>query len=203
MTTHPDQLGFEALLQDADAQNAADAFARETAHLPDKWEDALAFHKQQIVDHHAAMLKNDFEEAMHVRKEAHLLARKLNNGNLGILASEDAPGCKLDVQPAASEEDVPLWGQSGVFIVEVAGVQARIEMEGMFGIGATAMPYLGFSVRAVDLNKPFISETGYGSFLGYSVPHKRGMTTEGFVHCVVETYVAQELRGKLVRVNPR
>lgn len=34
MTQHPEQMGFDALLKDSDAQNAAQAFAKETAHLP-------------------------------------------------------------------------------------------------------------------------------------------------------------------------
>lgn len=72
----------------------------------------------------------------------------------------------------------------------------------MFGIGATAMPYLGFSLRAVDPNKPFLSPTGYRSFLGTSVPPESGMTPEVFVQRVIKAHVATELRGKLVPINP-
>lgn len=203
MTTHPGQLGFDALLQDADAQNAANAFARETAHLPDTWEDALAFHHQHIVNHHAAMLAADFEAAMSIRKEAHLLAKKLNGGDPGILASDDAPGCRLDTQAGAIDGAIPFWGQRGAFVLELARIKALAQMEGMFGIGATAMPYLGFSVRAVDRSKPFLSSTGYRSFLGCSVSPEPGMTTEGFMRRVIEAYVAQDLHGELLHIDPK
>ena len=95
MSTHPDQLGFDALLQDAVADNQTRIFERETAHLPDEWAEALDHHRTQIADHHAAMLANDFEAALTMRKDAHLLAQKLNGGSFGILAGEDAPGCRL------------------------------------------------------------------------------------------------------------
>lgn len=203
MTQQPEQMGFDALLQESDAQNAEQAFAKETVHLPDNWAEALACHKAQINEHHAAMLANEFDAAIDIRKEAHLLAAKLNGGTMGILASEDAPGCKMDAQARADNGKPPLWGQSGVFDIHAAGLHARVEMGGMFGIGATAMPYLGFSLRAVDPSKPFLSETGYRSFLGCTVPPKAGMTPEHFVQRVMEAYVATELRGKLLHINPR
>ncbi len=81
MNTQPDQLGFDALLLDAATDNAARQFDQATAHLPEGWADALAFHRQQIADHHVAMLANDFDAALAIRNDAYLLARKLNGGN--------------------------------------------------------------------------------------------------------------------------
>ncbi|MEP2471043.1 hypothetical protein [Roseobacter sp.] len=198
-----DQLGFDVLLQDAAADNAARIFARETAHLPDTWEDALVFHRNQINEHHAAMLATDFDGALAIRNDAHLLATKLNGGKPGILAGDDAPGCRLDTLARAPNGEVPLWGQSGYFEIEAAGMTARIDMGGMFGIGATAMPFLGFAARAALRDKPFLSETGYRSFLGVTVTPERGMDTAGFVRRVIEVYVDTELRGKLVQIDPK
>lgn len=79
----------------------------------------------------------------------------------------------------------------------------RVDMGGLFGIGATAMPFLGFSVRAVDAEKPFLSATGYRSFLGVSVEPWRGITTDGFVRRAVELHVEQELKGRLLRIDPQ
>lgn len=104
MSIHSDQLGFDALLQDAAEDNATRAFNRETTHLPGTWAAALDCHRTQIADHHAAMLANDFETAIAIRKDAHLLAQKLNGGRYGIIADDDAPGCKLDAQTAATDE---------------------------------------------------------------------------------------------------
>lgn len=202
MSSDMNQLGFDALLQEADHDNVARSFEKECAHLPGTWAEALAYYRQQITDHHAAMLANDFKSAMAIREDAHLLAQKLNGGKGGILADDDAPGCKLDKAAQAQAGEVPLWGQRGIFDVSAAGLCARVEFGGMFGIGATAMPYLGFSVRAVDNSKPFLSTTGYRSFLGVLVAPEQGMTPEVFVQRVIETHVAQELRGKLLRIDP-
>lgn len=68
-----DQLEFDALLQAADTDNAKRNFEKETAHLPSGWQDALIFHRDQIGAHHAAMLATDFDTALAIRKEAHLL----------------------------------------------------------------------------------------------------------------------------------
>lgn len=123
------------------------------------------------------MLAGDFDTALAIRKDAHLLARKLNGGKVGILAGKDAAGCKLARETAADTGAIPLWGQDGTFKTHAEGMTLKVEMGGMFGIGATAMPYLGFSVRAVDTSKPFLSSTGYRSFLGVSVSSEQGMTT--------------------------
>lgn len=196
-----DQFGFDVMLEDAARDNAARVFDRETAHLPATWEDGLAFHKEQIAQHHAAMLEGEIEAAVAIRKDAHKLAIKLNGGH-GILASDEAAGCRLGKVTAAKEGDVPMWGQDGRFVTEAKEMQFAVEMHGMFSIGATSMPYLGFSARATDPSKPFLSETGYRSFLGVTVSPEDGMTTERFVQRVVTAYVDTKLNGKLLRVDP-
>lgn len=195
-----DQFGFEAMLEDAARDNAARLFDRATAHLPDTWEDGLVIHKEQITHHHAAMLEGEIDAAVAIREEAHKLAIKLNGGH-GILASDDAAGCRLGKTTAAKDGAVPMWGQDGCFSTEAKEMQVAVEMHGMFSIGATSMPFLGFSARAVDPSKPFLSETGYRSFLGVTVPPEDGMTTERFVQRVVAAHVEIELNGKLLHID--
>lgn len=201
MTSPPMQLGFDALLAEADGDNAARAFEKEAAHLPSAVPEAVAFHRKQIDAHHAAMLACDFEQAFAIRREAHLLAKKMNGGNPGILAHDDTPGCVLARSCAAPSGEEPLWGQDGVFDVEIAGSSTCVTMHGMFGIGATAMTYLGFEVRAIEANKPFLSSTGYRSFLGCSVAPEAGLSVRGFVERVLEHYVTHDLRGRLVPIG--
>jgi hypothetical protein len=50
------QLGFDALLADADQSNRVHMLARETAHLPDTKDVALDFCRQLVARHHDAML---------------------------------------------------------------------------------------------------------------------------------------------------
>lgn len=99
MSSETDQLGFDALLADAESENRIRAFDRETAHLPGTINAAIPFYRQQIDAHHAAMLICDFDAAMAIREEAHLLARKLNGGKPGILAHDDARAKCLRVRP--------------------------------------------------------------------------------------------------------
>jgi len=42
---------------------------------------------------------------------------------------------------------------------------SRVEMEGIFGVASNVCHWLGFSARAVEFDKPFLSETGYRSFV--------------------------------------
>lgn len=201
------QLGFDALLAEADAHNEEQAFARETAHLPGTLETAIPYLKDMLARHHALMLAADLEAAIALREKAHLLAQKLNGGAPGILADEDAPGYVLDQATAAEAGQVPIWGQSGVFDVSIktrgGSMEAQIEMGGVFGIGATAMPYLGFSVRAVDPAAPFLSSTGYRSFLGCSVPPETGLTPDRFARQIMTAHIESDLKGRLVAIDPK
>ena len=170
-TSHQDQFGFDALLLDADQTNHARAVEKQTAHLPTTMGDALPFFWELLDEHHTAMLAGQADEAMFCREEARRLAVRLNGGNRGILADETSPGNVLAHETAAAPDAVPLWGQKGSFIVAAAGIRVRIEMDGVFGICATSSFWPGFAAHAVDFDRPFISETGYRSFLGiYAAP---------------------------------
>jgi hypothetical protein len=85
--------------------------------------------------------------------------------------------------------------------IYISGVACDITCNGMFGIGACDMPFLGFEVRAVDLSKPFVSSTGYRSFLGCSVSPEDGLTPDRFAARVIKAYIANDLRGKLVPIT--
>ncbi|WPZ34531.1 hypothetical protein T8K17_00015 [Thalassobaculum sp. OXR-137] len=197
------QLGFDMFLNEAEAANAALRLARETEHLPGDYADAIPFYQSLIERHNAAMLADDEATVMHLRKEACNLARKLNGGEPGILADENAPGYVIARETAAPAGSVPLWGQTGTVVVDVEGMQVRVELDGMFGIGSTAMFWPGFATRAVDFEAPFLSDTGYRSFLGVAADPMPGITPEGFVSAVIGAYVRRELAGKLKEIDPR
>ncbi len=197
------QLGFDALLSEAEAANASLRFERETGHLPSGYDEAIPYYRKLIEQHHAAMLVADEEAVMRERREARALARKLNGGESGILAHDDAPGYVLARETAAPQGRVPLWGQNGDFVVEVFGMRVRIEMHGMFGIGSTATFWPGFAARAVDFNAPFLSETGYRSFLGLTAAPMSGMTPDSFAREAIAAHVRRGLGGKLVTITPQ
>lgn len=198
---HPDQLGFDALLAKAETDNHKRTFDRATAHLPGTMDPAIPYFRDLIQRNHAAILAADEAATRAIHQDAHQLAVKLNGGEHGILAHDDAPGYVLARETTANPSDVPLWGQTGSFIIEVSGMAVRIEMEGLFGIGAGWGFWSGFSARAVHWDKPFLSETGYRSFLGIHADPAPGLTPNSFTAKVIEAHIARELRGKPVRIG--
>ena len=198
--THPAQLGFDALISEAEHRNHAHRFARETAHLPQAMQDALPFFRALLNTHHAAMMAGDAERVQECRDEARRLAVLLNGGCPGICADATSPGRVLTRDTAADPDTVPLWGQQGSFMVRVQGCPIRIEMDGLFGIGAASSYWLGFGAYAVDSTRPFISQTGYRSFLGVHAAPAAGFTPDAFVQEVIAAYLAKECKGRLVTI---
>lgn len=195
-----DQIGFDALLAETDKRNADQKLDHKTAHLPKSMEDAGGFFQTLIARHHEAMLEADVATVMELREEAALLALSLNNGEPGIIAHEKAPGCVLRARTAAADGSIPQWGQSGAFTITIDKMLVRVEIDGMFGIGATATYWPGFSAHAVDRSKPFLSETGYRSFLGIAASAAPGLTTETFCILVIERHIARALRGRFLKI---
>ena len=195
------QLGFDALLEDADEVNRRAAVERQCGQLPDTMEEAVAYLRGLIARHHAAMLAADVEAVMQMRDEASNLALRLNDGKPGILAGPDAPGCVLARLTRAEDGTVPLWGQAGSFIISVDGMQVRIQTDGLYDIGMSAMLYTGFSAHAVDRDQPFISQTGYRSFFGIQAEPMPGMTFDGFAAEAIRSHIRQALKGRLIAIK--
>ena len=200
---HQNQLGFDGLLAAAADENHKRKLERETAHLPATMEEGIPFFRLLIRQHHAAMLAADVDTVMRLRKEADLLAVRLNGGEPGILADDDAPGCVLARQTAAAPGAVPLWGQSGDFIVTVGTMKVRIELDGIFGIASGFCYWPGFAAHAVEYDRPFLSETGYRSFLGIHAEPAPGLTPDAFAAKVIAAHVARECKGRLLAIAPR
>ena len=201
MNALPNQLGFDFLANSA-RDNETRQIARACAHLPRTFDEALPFFRKLIDRHHAAMLAGDAATAMQLREEADLLATKLNNFEPGIIAGKDAPGCVLERLTRAPTGQVPLWGQSGSFEIESAGMRVRIEMDGVFGIAANVYHWLGFAAHAVAVDRPFLSATGFRSFVAIGGELQPGFTPDRFVTDVIAAHVKQHLKGRLVAIEP-
>lgn len=191
----PAQLGFDALLVDADKANQQAAFEKQYGHLPATMEEAVPHFRDLIDQHHAAMLAADAESVFRLRETAHSLALRLNKGEPGILAGPEAPGCKLARLTTAEDGVVPLWGQGGCFVITVGRMRVRIEMDGLFGIGGRHCTWMNFTANAVDWTKPFLSQTGYRSFVGLHADLVPAMTPDVFATEVIATYVQKDLKG--------
>jgi hypothetical protein len=79
----------------------------------------------------------------------------------------------------------------------------RIDMDSIFGVCGLHTSWMGFGAQAVDLDKPFTSETSFRSFLGAGGALRPGFTPDRFAAAIIEAYVAKDCRGKLVRVPPK
>jgi hypothetical protein len=191
--THPHQLGFgfDQMLED-----------QRTAHIPSTMDEAIPYYRKLIERHHEAMMAADVEKSIAIRGEARDLAVKLNAGKLlGICGGPDAPACVLERETAAPPGTVPMWGQEGSFTIDFRSIPVRIEQDGMFGIGASSGNFLGFGAHAVDYDRPFISETGYRSFLGLHGDVPAGMTPDMIAGEAVKAYVDRECKGKLRKID--
>lgn len=197
----PGQLAFDALLAETAVINHARAEEAAHAHLPGTMDEALPYYRALIERHHAAMVAGDLDSVTRLRSDAHELAYKLNGFDAGILADETAPGCVLDRLTRAKKGKVPLWGQSGSFEIRHKTMRVRIEMEGLFGIGASHMSWLGFAAHAIDKTKPFLSDTGYRSFIGAGGALHAGYTPDSFATAIVASHVQMALKGKLVEIR--
>lgn len=197
-----EQLGFGALLADADRDNERAKIARAASHLPGKMDEALSFTRALIERHHAAMLVGDAETALAQRDEAHRVAEKLNNYEPGILAGENSPGRMLDRLTRAEDGTVPLWGQSGRFVIALDRLRVEIALEGLFGLTWSTYHWLGFGAYAVDWDKPFLSETGFRSFIAISARLVPGYAPDRFAREIIESFIARENKGKLRIIKP-
>ncbi|WEX10304.1 hypothetical protein [Chelativorans sp. AA-79] len=88
-------------------------------------------------------------------------------------------------QTAARDGDVPMYGQRGRFVLEIAGCRTDFRYDGIFGI-------CGGGAHVIDLDRPFYSETGFRSF--QVCPHHRILCTGGID---VDDYMARVCEAQL------
>lgn len=195
------QLSFDALLDAAAHDNVMREQEREFGGLPNTLREAVPYYRGLIARHHALMVAGAYDDAMAVRSEAHRLALKLNGYEPGIIAGPDAPGCVLERVTLAPKGTVPQWGQKGSFEVKVGGMHVSVAIDGMFGIGACYSRWPGLRTFAVARDEPFLSETGFRSFLGVHAELPLGQTPDAFARVVIEAHVERALKGRLLRIK--
>lgn len=183
---------------EADRRAKKAAIAKATEHLPGDMEAAVAFHRTQIDDFNAAMLRQDQSAMDLICREAYALAEKLT-GHSAIFGSDNSPVFTLIRRCAAPNGTVLLWGQEGEFTLPVAGTLVRFEWGGMLCLCGS---HSGFNAHVVDYDRPFISDTGFRSFVsGGGVGHVAGMTVAQYATAAIEHHVQTEMKGKLVPIN--
>jgi hypothetical protein len=92
---------------------------------------------------------------------------RLNGDTFFGSGADDGPGTRLQKRFAAPAGTVPGWGQTGEYLLEVAGMLLRVKVDPWRGFNGVHS--LGF--YAVDAAAPFISETGFMSHFMHADKH--------------------------------
>lgn len=141
-------------MTDTDRENQA---AKVAASLPNEQAALLELAKSTVNDFNHAVVNERISDAKTAISIYEAIVWKLNGGSfLGCAAGENSPGSMVDNYCRAVPGDVPKWGQKGEFVVVVDGMRILVEFEG-FGV----IQSIKFVFHAVDLDKWFISSTGY------------------------------------------
>jgi hypothetical protein len=194
------QLGFDDLLAQTESDNEIHAIRRKYPGLPSSWDDAIPHYFKLLDRCNAAFLVADLDAIKRVYDEAETMAIMLNGRTHGLTA-RDGAGTRLAEKTRAPPGTIPLWGQQGEFVIEAAGISVRMDTDGIFGIATRYVFMPGLGAHAVDWDKPFISETGFRSFIGYSADLEPGVTIDAFARALIEHHVANALKGRLVRIQ--
>lgn len=120
---------------------------------------------------------------------------KLNDGTFyACSAHEDSASNVVARHCAATPGTVPGWGQQGEFLIEVAGIRALVKCSDGF---SWRRFHLAF--HAIDMHRPFISETGYQSHFGTV---SGGMTVDEAARLTMAALVKENGRC-MVRLESR
>jgi hypothetical protein len=133
--------------------------------LPDGETALIEEGRRALLAYHRATLANDSTAAGAARVRYHAIAVKLNGGSSqGMLVKwgkRDAGlggAVRLEEVLAAVPGKIPMHGQLGKFILSVSGCRAIISITG----GLLHDQYhRSVEVRALDWDRPFISNTGF------------------------------------------
>jgi hypothetical protein len=191
---------FAAFLKDGDKANELWKLDQQTKHLPGDLEHGLIYYRKLLDKHHAAFLAEEWEALRDLRNDAYLLAFKLNRGDGGVFADDKAMGNVLQNSTAAPAGTIPLWGQLGEFELTIDTMRVRCVVKK--GLVARGNRWPDFEAHAVDRTKPFLSNTGYRSFMPsfYAIETEPPITVDAYVKGTLEDYIARDLKGKLLTI---
>ena len=147
----------------------------------------LAVARQVLEAYDAAIRSGNTDEAE--RQAGHLrnLAIDLNGGTSRGMAVDNGGLVQLD-RALRATDTLPMWGQSGMFTVVLqAGCLVRVEYAGL----TRGTAHHCFGAHVVEVDKPFLSETGYRHFVPFDAdfPPPPGSVVPLWCTQVMEAYV--------------
>ena len=167
------------------------------AELPTDRDELRAAAVAAVVEIDAAIMRGDGAAAEAASDRYEAVIWKMNGGtHVGSMADHDAPGQVIERHCAAVPGDVPLWGQRGQFLVADGDMRALVEYEAGYGgpLGAH------FQFHVIDLDRPFISETGYRSHFDTA---QGCMTVDEVARGILAAQRAEKKRPVMVEASYR
>lgn len=167
------------------------------AELPEDRDGLLAAAVANVVEIDGAIMRGDGAAAELAAARYEAIIWKLNGGtNFGCMADDEAAGRVIERHCAAVPGEVPLWGQRGQFLVMAGDMRALVEYEAGYGGPLRAH----FQFHVIDLDRPFISETGYRSHFDTA----RGcMTVDEVARGILTAMQAEKKRPLMVEASYR
>ena len=177
--------------------NSCTPAAELLAGLPSGRVELLDTALQAVVEANGAIMRGDCEAAELAGDRYEAVIWKLNGGtHVGSMADDGAAGRVIERYCAADPGEVPLWGQRGQFLVVADGMRSLVEFEASYGGPLSAH----FEFRVIDLDRPFISETGYRSHFDTA----RGcMTVDEVAHSILAEHRSKKKRPVMVGASYR
>jgi hypothetical protein len=167
---------------------------------PDAFDVAILVYRESLAAYTAAMLAADSAAAAEAQAAAKAAVMSCVTGKFSyynVLA-----GFEMDTDAVSGE--IPPWGHTGAFVLPYASnLRLHVKMHGFVNLGVG--PFRGFEVRAVDASRPFISSSGYRSFIGAGYPglFVPDTSVEMYLRAVLAKFIATDLKGKLPRIEQK
>lgn len=162
-------------------------FLAALALLPEGVEALHAWAARLRLVYNDAIVAGDDDAREQAALEHDAVVYRLNGDTFfGCRGDDTRPGKVLDALHTARPGQVPHWGQDGEFLIEVDGMRVLVN----YGCeGLRTAP--GFDATAVDLEKPYFSETGFRNVY-MSVADHAGRTLEQAVRAEIAEQMATD-----------
>lgn len=151
----------KATKQKTPADPRAEALAARAASMPEAAAELLEEALLAVGYYHQGMSDGKVDLLHDAQLSYAAAIWKLNGGtSFGCMANQDSPGRVVERYCAVRPGGWGCWGARAEFAIKANGMRARVAYHGM---GWASLHSIQFDFHVLDLDRPFISPTGYKS----------------------------------------
>lgn len=125
--------------------------------LPDDENGLLREALKSVYKIHACVLGGLESDMVQAQKRYEAIIYKLNGETFQGCMAGSGGGCRAEFYCGSRPSIMPMWGQAGEFLAEVDGMRVVVKTRSQARVSSD----IGLEFYAVDLDRPFISNTGY------------------------------------------